>query len=72
MARSGETRPGADERGQEQRHHALPAEQRHEERHVDGDQSARALLHAEQAQRAGVVLHVDDERADQRIDESWR
>ena len=34
---------GADEGRQEQRQHALPAEQRHEERHVDGDQPVGAL-----------------------------
>ena len=36
---------------------------------VDGDQPLGALR-AQQGQRAGVVLHVDDQRADQRVDEA--
>ena len=63
----GRDQAGTDERRQKQRQHALPAQQRHEEHHVDGDQPVGAL-HTQQAQRAGVVLHVDDQRADQRID----
>ena len=59
---------GSDERGQEQSHHALPAEQRKEEDHVDRNQMLRALR-TDQAQRAGVVLDVNDDGADQRIEE---
>src|SRR5438552_2058675 len=52
----------------EQRQHALPSEQGHKEDDVDGDQAVGALG-AEEAEDAGVVLHVDNQGADQREDE---
>jgi hypothetical protein len=45
------------------------SEQRHEKDDVDGDEPVGALR-AEQAERAGIVLDPDDERADQRIEEA--